>query len=984
MNKLGLLSKLPTLETMFNVTDVVPLVFADIQLTLEIGVLGWNFDASDTWFSSFDGAQIKLGNNTLDIVDVMFNLTNPNVIAIDTSPVLPQLDNGLYGLHLRRAETLAECRATAGSFYINTDYPRAAKWDDGIAKWDDGVSKWDSQTGVLYVHLPSSGTTETSSDPNDYTISARANVPISNGPKESTSLYPGINSGIVNGSFEKAGLANWTIATGSGVTVTASTAQALKGTTSAAIESDGVSIDVQGLLRQTKTTVIGQKYRVSGAYYIDEDSEDEWHPYIAISNVAINDVILTDGRNLRGSFIRTLLNGDKGRWYRFKFDYMAWTTSTVINFYGRTDAGIAASGIIFFDDINHQVIARYESYSNRLVSESIPQISSGTNDSRFGSKITTNASLQILNGDGVLYDTFGVEIVSGAQNITPLSGGFSIDVGYSSVQNGEMPREAFDKIFLGTIERVPKIDDNFAWISASDFRSVFQDLVPPHVASFDDFQTADERNYGKPVPMLFGQKNHIIPTMLTRGLAEFGNGGVYSFSDPSFTATYDTSVLNQGVVLNYYMYADEKAREIVDATRRVAMNIAGSVVNFRGASQLFFDNVILEVLDGGSVVGLGNSKGTRQNNWIDWKFDIGTKPPVTLYAAAMPAGVYAAWNQWEPAKGFAQALAAAMNAVHNLPYQVFYGSDTRFQLVSDFGGGFAGFEVLVLSGIHAKVGVYKVAGQDEGVDATGNFAYVAKNPVWFSPEESEIVALQVTGYIDDSIGTWTGTADALIRKGVDITRFVAAKVYGLDTIRVFDNDILNAFRSSPQAYNLGVFLDEQISGVALLEGLEISDFAEYIFDGGKISIRSLVDATINHTIEEKDILFYAASETTREVKDAVEIEYDITSARRLTRRNRRGAGRLRGNRSTSLRRTSYIVDGEEAGLLNRRIGDLTEKTSVFHNIKTIGRLMGGRYGDRVSLSRDKGLGILSEKLCKITRIKKNYLTREVDTVLLEE
>ena len=983
MNKLGFLSKLPTLETMFNVSDVVPLVFADIQLTFEVGVLGWDSAGSDTWFSSFDGAQIQLVNNTLDIVDVMFNLTNPNTIAIDTSPVLPQLDNGLYGLHLRRAETLVECKATAGSFFIDTDYPRVAKWDDGISVWDDGVSKWDSQTGVLYIHLPSPGTTDTSSDPNDYTISARANVPISNGPKESVSLYPGINSGIVNGSFEEAGLANWTTFAGSGVTVTASTARALKGTTSAAIESDGVTIGTQGLLRQTKTTVIGQKYRVSGAYYIDEDSEDEWHPYIAISNAAINDVILTDGRNLRGLFIRTLLNADKGRWYRFKFDYIAWTTSTVINFYGRTDTGVAASGIVFFDDIAHRVIARYESYSNRLISESIPQISSGTNDSRFGSKITTNVSLQILNGDGALYDTFGAEIVSGAQNITPLSGEVSIDVGYSSEQNGEMPREAFDKIFLGTVDRVPTIDDNMASVSASDFRSVFQDLVPPHVASFDDFQTADERNYGKPVPMLFGQKNHIIPTMLTKGLAEFGNGGVYSFSDPSFTAIYDTSVLNQGVTLSYYMYADEKARGIIDTTRRVAMDIAGSVVNFRGASQLFFDNVILEVLDGGSVVGLGNSKGTRQNNWIDWKFDIGTKPPTTLYAAAMPAGVYAAWNQWEPAKGFAQVLATAMNAVHNLPYQVFY-VNTKFQVVSDFGGGFAGFEVLLLSGIHAKVGVYKVAGQDEGVDATGNFAYEAKNPVWFSAEESEIVALQVTGYIDDSIGTWTGEADALIQKGVDVTRFVAAKVYGLNTVRVFDNATLNAFRSNPQAYNLGIFLDEQISGVALLEGLEISDFAEYIFDGGKISIRSLVDATINHTVEEKDILFYSASETTREVKDAVEIEYDITSARRPTRRDRRGAGRLRGNRSISLRRTSYIIDGEEAGLLNRRIGDLTEKTSIFHNIRTVGKLMGGRYGDRVTLSRDKGLGILNEKLCKVTRIKKNYLTREVDTVLLEE
>ena len=982
MNRLGFLSKLPTLETMFDVSDVVPLVFADIQLTFEVGVLGWNSAGSDTWFSSFDGAQIKLGNNTLDIVDVMFNLTTPNVIAIDTSPVLPQLDNGLYGLHLRRAETLAECQATAGSFYINTDYPRFAKWDDEISVWDDGVSIWDSQTGVLYVHLPSPGTTDTSSDPNDYTISARANIPISNGPKDSAALYSGINSGIVNGSFEEAGLANWTTAAGSGVTVTVTSVRALKGTTSAAIEGDGVSGVAQGILRQTKTTVVGQKYRVSGAYYINESSEEGWFPYIAISDAGITDVILTDGRNLRGAFLRTLLNGDKGRWYRFKFDYIAWDTSITLNFYGRTDVG--ASGLIFFDDIDHQVIARYESYSNRLISESIPQISSGTNDSRFGSKITTSVSLQMLNGDGALYDTFGVEIVSGAQNATPLSGEVSIDVGYSSEQNGEMPREAFDKIFLGTVDRVPKIDDNMASVSASDFRSVFQDLVPPHVASLDDFVDADERSYGKPVPMLFGQKGHIIPTMLTRGLAANADGGVYSFNDPSFTTIYDTSVLNQGVTLDYYMYADEKARDIVDTARRVSMDIAGSVENFRGASQLFFDNVILEVLDGGSVGGLGNSKGTRQQNWIDWKFDIGTKPPTTLYAAQVPAGVYAAWNQWDPAKGFAQVLAAAMNAVHNLPYQVFYGPDTRFQLVSDFGGGFAGFEVLVLSGIHAKVGVYKIAGQDEGVDATGNFAYTAQNPVWTSAEESEIVALRVSGYPDDSIGTWTGTADALIRKGVDITRFVAAKVYGLDTVRVFDNSILNSFRSNPQAYNLGVFLDEQISGVALLEGLEISDFAEYIFDGGKISIRSLVDATINHTVEEKDILFYAASETTREVKDAVEIEYDITSGRRPTRRNRRGAGRLRGNRSTSLNRTSYIIDVEEAGLLNRRIGDLTEKTSVFHNIRTIGKLMGGRYGDRVFLSRDKGLGTLSEKLCKITRIKKNYLTREVDTVLLEE
>lgn len=971
-SRLGLEHGLPTIEDLFLERDVSPLVLCDWQIGIEVGKLGWNFVGSDTYYTTFDASVLRFQNRLLDVTDVQFAKKVEN--DIDATADQPQLDNGLYGFHLRRAETQSECESTAGSYFIDTDYGNPIYWDDGEF-WDDG-DFWDGGAGRLYVHLPDPGTSSNTQDPDDYDVVARLNVPLSNGPENEALLYPGINSSVSNGGFED-GLTSWLTSASAGVTVSAATDRPLKGSQSAKIENDGSTVNALGNVRRVVTTVAGKIYRFSGAYFISEDSEPTWRPWVGVLNAGSTDGLKQDGRFLAGSFTVHELAGERGRWHRFSYTYLAFAPSTLLVFYGWNGAGgDSPAGTIWYDDVRNDVVSRWESYSSRLVAETIPQISSGNAGVNFGSKITTNADLEMLNDDGAVYDLLSPpSAVAGVFRFLPLGGELTIDVGYESQHLGLLPREAFERIFYGTTNRIGRLNDNRASISAQDFKSVFEDPLPPHLATEDDFPDADPRNWGKPVPMLFGFKAHIIPVLLNKN-ATFDDRGDYSFNDPSFTATYSAAKTHQGTLVSLWAYTDAEQRSQENALKRVAaLDLA---FQQRGAFSALGDMVALEVLDAGALNTAGKSTGTKQNNAFDFKYD-NPGPAVTVLEAFVDPGIYLP-QATQTADSFIDQLESVIQAAGGSLVSVTYDQSTHKLSVSVSLP--AALSILIKTGVNKAIGVYKLAGQDESVDGTGSTSYTAAGQIWQSPEDSEILACGATGYVDDSSGTWTGTASSLITRGVDIVRFVAAKVYGMNVTKAFDNDVLDAFRA--KANNLAMYLDKQISGVKFLETIELSDFAEFIMDGGKISIRKLDDRTVDHVVEDIDILEgYSASMTTRETKSETELAFDV-AIRRPTRRVRRPAGRLRGNRRGRLEREVYLTDDGVTGILAGQVADLTEDLAKFHTVPVKGKLMKARYADRVSLSRESGLGPPSGTICKLVRFKKDYLRRVVEATLLEE
>ena len=690
---------------------------------------------------------------------------------------------------LSRAQTLAACESTEGTFFYDPEMPgQAARWDDGVTAWDSSA-KWD-QDPIVYVHrLGGRPPTE---------VDVLAQVGIfwgSHGvwqPSMSAMLLTDGGLEVWASPTDLTYWAEYTVGAGGGAVNRDATDRAVE-TYSARIDGSLNAAGGKGIYQVGISAVGGATYRFSGYYRTAEDNPADFE---AMLNLGVTGYYLNvDGRTTNAPGAGFALARTNGYWRRFAFDFVcpADTTGFEILAYAWNAAGGAQSGSVWFDDLALQRIHRFEFYEPRLTAEGVPSVDQGRpNASAWWNPMQTAlGQLSVTNANGLLEQLFAAYDWIGAEVILRVGGKFS-DGG------NEILADDHFTAFIGKTD-APRIGDLSASLSLTDARVTFQQTVPRH--RYDD---------GSPKPIVFGLtvgnqtialqfspptyllQQGIVPRLVGVG----ANGyGVYEVVDPS-DSPYGLATFG-AVNGTFFSYLDDAAASNGAGWSHYPLSL--SPVD-GGGPEYAFDIVTgrLTILRDVQVVQI-----TSENNYVD--FDVGGG---ALAAMLVPDTIFGQVSQ----KGMLRCvgtlwLAQAMTAVAGAAIFITYDEITHKYTVSKASGT---LNLLCKTGANASISMWPLLGFDCSTDKTGSLGYTAENPVYRSTEQ-HIIRAGITGYADDAAGTFTGTAgpEGIVEQPADCLHFILRILAGVSADRVNAASFITARAAGP-TYS-GVFVGEEIS-----------------------------------------------------------------------------------------------------------------------------------------------------------------------------
>lgn len=251
-----------------------------------------------------------------------------------------------------------------------------------------------------------------------------------------------------------------------------------------------------------------------------------------------------------------------------------------------------------------------------------------------------------------------------------------------------------------------------------------------------------------------------------------------------------------------------------------------------------------------------------------------------------------------------------------------------------------------------------------------------------------ILRVDATGYRDDASGTYTGSANAVIKKGPDILRFILGRV--VDAARdlganAIDNASFVAARTDcPQ--ELGVYLgDDTITTQDFLDRLEVSGFADIVTSGaGTIfyNARATQSADGAPHLRDRDFLAFAGWLSADDVYGTVEVRYDRdpTTGEWLSASATSDGTALVQGRPHPRAFESWLIDGGDADDAVTQLQALAAAPIRQFEVACKGKLLQSKVGDLVLLTRDQALAGADEEPSltdyegRILSLKKNYLT----------
>lgn len=295
--------------------------FALVEMRPGRLITSWSVYSGTTWVA---GVQQVFGGITRDVV------------AVRTA-----LDAGLA-----RVETLADCVATAGTFFYD---PEAAtsdvRWGDGVTHWTDGVTRW-GQFPKLHVHLFSGA------DPNITSVEA-----------------------LLGFYFAPRGVIHPDLGT-----------------------SKATSL---GAGAYSFAAIAGAVYRISGAYSYAQATAAAAQLSLYSDTDGSGVLVQSDGRST-GAPTVTLAH-TQGETRRFVLDFVAARTDTYELLLNESGAGSTIS----YSGVKVQRVWRFNYYEPRLSASAVPSTQTGTNDIFFGGKRVGSGAFALDISDGGLDAALG-------------------------------------------------------------------------------------------------------------------------------------------------------------------------------------------------------------------------------------------------------------------------------------------------------------------------------------------------------------------------------------------------------------------------------------------------------------------------------------------------------------------------------------------------------------------------------------------------
>lgn len=913
-DRLGRRSGLPTFLQLAGRSDSEKLVTVEVRPGKVI--TGWSTYSSDTYLAPVRETH---NNVILDVVGVVSD-NDPSLV---------------------RVESLALCDSTPGSYYYDVDsFSSGALWDDGVTAWDGSTPLWD-QVPVLYIHLTDGA------NPNDKSVlaefgmffSGRGEVHPQLGPQKLTDATLSVwTSATV--------LTGYTNETASGGSVNRDDSTLPSPSLAYAARCNVTGAGSKAFFYQPITGYVGGAcYRVSGYY---KGSLAKLRVSGGVGSYSHE--LLPDGRNVQAVATGFALDDTGTQWRRFCFDFMvppSWT------YFAAAFGAYDGTGDVWFGSISAKRIFRWNFYSPRLSSTSIPTVRMGANDIFFGGKPVGIGDISLSSGDGALDKALGrYDWVNRSVTVTS---GFGWDSQSDSSTNvGPTTQPVDDRriAFTGLIQSLDWSDTEVVF-GLEDVRSLFNIDLPASVYDDISFGGMDLSYQGAGRPLLFGAKDGIVPIRISQDSSTLL--GTYEIAD--------CTKAPNGIkaISKVYSYADEDSATRAVAARRLELTATTdySVDLDTGRFTLLRNVGIFEV--------------TIENNQVS--FNIGG---VEL-TATLTVGLYTSAT-------LATEIAAKMTTAAGTAISCSVGLTNRSFTISKAGGT---LQLLCNTGA-SKVPLWDLIGFAKSADRTGALTYTGDEPVLVDVDEQHILRVNAQGYKDTAAGTYTGVANALIETGTDILRTLLIKWMG-KSASIIDSVTFEASRDrAPES--CCIYLNSLTSTRTIIETLEASNIGNFTVGGDGTVYYEVYVGTVPTGVvhlRDADFITFDMKQTVADVYGTVRVLHDQNPETGVfeNRVATSDAVSVRFGRPDVRESQTYLKIADNALANAQRVLELTKSVKRVVSLSVKGQLLDHRPCNKIRITRNRALdstGKISGSAFRIIALEHSFLTATTSVLAVDD
>jgi hypothetical protein len=786
---------------------------------------------------------------------------------------------------LTRAETLADCIATAGTFYSVAAFGAPAatlpRWDDGTL-WDAGGVTWDHATYIdLYVHL-SDG-----SSPNAATLVPLLGLFFGTKGEVHPQLGP---EKLTNGGFES--LTGWservspgwddgiTLWDAVGVTWDSSPVSTLdsvlfygRGSVSSLkLVSTGSATGFGGRY-QDLPTVAGVSYRLAAYYRTDPAFSANLSARLLVSNTTATTILYSDGRD-GDSVGFVALTPTGGEWRRCLFDFIAPASTTRVQL--QLYAGTAGAGQLNFDGVTLKRIYRFAYYEPRLAVESIPEVEVGSQSIFFAGKTDGQGNVSLINADGTLEDLLAQLLLAGKPMTVYVGGHFASD-------GREVYRDDWRGAWPGRAQTMECTDEMIAF-ECDDARDALHVQLPTRVHSLADEPSLNLNDEGSGRVIVFdgaatnaNKPARVDLTGSGYGVYEIGDGSASLAGFPDAIADYTGPSGSARQIPNLWVYPNEEmADKDVFGFTLAAISQAIAFQWYVGGPTVqpfwSYDKALgrITVLD--DIRNYTRERdGTSADASLIFDFSIGGG----ALSAVIPPGIVVGAGgslYYLSANMLAASLQERMRTASGAAdIFVDYSHTTHLWTVRKTAGTLS---LLTSTGSSSKLRAWEKLGFDPSTDKTGALTYTGSTATFTSPEADHIVRVVSFGFKDDAAGTITGTPSAVISKHADVAEYILRQYLKVPASQI-DAASFTAGAAAETTALVGVALKEQMASSEFLTRLEAGAIADLRIDGdGLWSWKPYSASTpVSQDFFDRDFLSFSIKRDPSNVFSSVRVTY---------------------------------------------------------------------------------------------------------------
>lgn len=912
---------------------------------------------------------------------------------------------------LTRVESLADCVATAGTFYAVAAFGAAAEtvphWDDGTL-WDAGGVTWDHATYIdLYVHLAGDA------NPNSATVvpllglffGTRGEVHPQLGPNKLTNggfeILTGWSERITPGWDD--GVTQWDGATTwDSSPITSSLDPVLftgRGSISSLkLVSSGSAVGNDSRY-QDISTVASAIYRLAGYYRTNMAFSANLSARLLVGNTAGTTILYADGRDGDASG-QVTLTPTAGEWRRFLFDFIAPAATTRVQLQ-LAALSVAGAGQLNFDGVSLKRVYRYTYYEPRLSAASIPEVQVGSQSIFFAGKTDGQGKFSLINADGTLESLFAGLLLHGKPATVYVGGHFPTD-------GREVYRDDWRGAWPGRAQKVTATDELIGFES-DDARDALHVELPTRKHSLVTEPNLNLNDEGSGRAIVFNgsattafKPARVDLTANGYGVYEIGDGGASLAGFPDAIADFGGPGGHSRQFPNLWVYPNE---EMADKDQfgflGAAISQAIAFVWYVGGpatNALFsYDKTLgrITVLDDIRNY-LSERDGTGVGLAMSFDFNIG--------AGALNATVPSGINMGPNGEGgaFGWYLSATMLA----------GSlQERMRTASGAGDIFVDYShtshkwtirktagtlnLLPATGANSKLRAYERLGFDATTDKTGALTYTGTNATFTLPESDHVVRVVSYGFKDDASGTSTGTASAVVARHAEVAKYILYQYLRVPASQIDAASFAAGAAAEPTAL-VAASVCQAISSRDFLSRLEAGAIADLVIDGDGIWYWKPYSATaaVVQDFFDRDYIDFDMVKDPKNVYSSVRSTYGQNPARNSDKayESTIDSGIPTKHRRLEVKPVETWIDAFAAAdtaaqLVTQRMARLAAANPAVVSFSSRGKLVDVLQGDIIRCTRSRAFytgGSLNAVRFRVLNLRHNLVAGASHCVAVED